>query len=389
MPASGFALGRRTPAEFGGEDHQRVGVRRQPLQRAQDRLDRRVESLDHGGVDPGRGLTLVPQRGVRGQGFRAVVVRPLEGRVRPVQLTNGPLSYALGSFSRDGTQIFVIGTQRRGELVRYDNELREFVPYMGGISVLDPSFSRDGKWMTYQSYPDYTIWRSRTDGSDRLQLTYAPTEAIFPRISPDGTRVAFSSPEGILYVVSMNGGAPQTLSDNALGAAWSPDTNWVAFTSVISGKKFGEKGFYQTRVLDLRDGNISVIPDSEDTVGAYFVAGDGLVAAAAGPAQSKIMFFSLKKKEWSVLASTENTFVNWASSVDGKYLYCTTAGSDPKVLRIRISDRVVEPIASLKDLRRVDVPYVTTYVSVAPDGSALFTRDTGTQEIYALTVKWP
>jgi len=30
-----------------------------------------------------------------------------------------------------------------------------------------------------------------------------------------------------------------------------------------------------------------------------------------------------------------------------------------------------------------------TQISVAPDGSPVFTRDIGTQEIYTLTVKWP
>jgi DNA-binding winged helix-turn-helix (wHTH) protein/Tol biopolymer transport system component len=315
--------------------------------------------------------------------------RSLQGRARPVQLTNGPLSYSLGSVSRDGKQIFVIGTQRRGELVRYDSKLQEFVPYMRGISVLDPTFSRDGKWMAYRSYPDYTIWRSRADGTDRLQLTYAPSEAIFPQISPDGTRVAFSTPEGVLYVVNMKGGAPQKLCDNAWGPGWSPDANRVAFTSVVSGRNFGDKGFYQTRVLDLRDRDISVIPNSEDTVGAFFVAGDGLVVGKNMHGNFRFMFFNLKKNEWSVLATNENGFVNWAPSPDGKYLYCTTAGNDPKALRIRISDHAAEPIASLKDLRRVDAPYVTTSTNVAPDGSTLFTRDIGTQEIYALTVKWP
>ena len=41
------------------------------------------------------------------------------------------------------------------------------------------------------------------------------------------------------------------------------------------------------------------------------------------------------------------------------------------------------------NLPRVIGPDGNTQISVAPDGSAVFTRDIGTQEIYALTVKWP
>jgi hypothetical protein len=50
----------------------------------------------------------------------------------------------------------------------------------------------------------------------------------------------------------------------------------------------------------------------------------------------------------------------------------------------------VETLASLKDLRRfVDLVEAGTQISVAPDGSPVFTRDIGSQEIYALSVKWP
>jgi hypothetical protein len=42
----------------------------------------------------------------------------------------------------------------------------------------------------------------------------------------------------------------------------------------------------------------------------------------------------------------------------------------------------------LKNLRRVVDWEGSTQISVAPDGSAVFTRDIGTQEIYALTVRW-
>jgi len=52
--------------------------------------------------------------------------------------------------------------------------------------------------------------------------------------------------------------------------------------------------------------------------------------------------------------------------------------------RIRLADRKIEEIASLTDLwRAADQGYGWTYVSVAPDGSPVFTRNIGTQEICA------
>jgi hypothetical protein len=57
--------------------------------------------------------------------------------------------------------------------------------------------------------------------------------------------------------------------------------------------------------------------------------------------------------------------------------------------RVRLADHAVETITSLKNLRRGTGPAGNTEISVAPDGSAVFTRNIGTQEIYALTVKWP
>lgn len=87
--------------------------------------------------------------------------------VVPVRLTSGPVSYDSFTAGRDGKQIFAIGEQRRGELVHYDPKAHEFLPYLGGISAYDPTFSRDGKWVAYVSYPEHTLWRSRVDGSDR------------------------------------------------------------------------------------------------------------------------------------------------------------------------------------------------------------------------------
>src|SRR5580692_10052116 len=63
------------------------------------------------------------------------------GTPSPVRLTNGPLSYADFVPSRDGKQIFSVCSQRRGELVRFEPGVHEFVPFLGGISATDPTFS--------------------------------------------------------------------------------------------------------------------------------------------------------------------------------------------------------------------------------------------------------
>ena len=59
-------------------------------------------------------------------------------------------------------------------------------------------------------------------------------------------------------------------------------------------------------------------------------------------------------------------------------------------MRIKLSDHSVELLTNLGPIRRiVDSAEQATQVNVTPDGSPVFTRDIGTQEIYALDVKWP
>jgi Tol biopolymer transport system component len=306
---------------------------------------------------------------------------------QPVRLTNGPISYGAEVISRDGKQIFVIGEKRRGELVRYDPKLLDFVPYLGGISALSITFSRDGKWAAYLSYPDHTLWRSRSDGSERLQLTFPPQVAIEPRISPDGTRVAYNGPNNAAYVISMSGGNPRKISDDAQAPDWSPDGNLLSVGSTVPGKRLGETGSSQVKIIDLRSGNISIVPNSQGKVGPWFATQDMLLVASED--SSKFFLWDYKSGKSSDLVEDPNTFVAWTMSPDGKYLYCTTAGNDPKALRIKIADHSVQTIASLKNFRNASDPDEGIDIGIAPDGSTLLTRDVGTQEVYSLTVKWP
>jgi WD40 repeat protein len=301
----------------------------------------------------------------------------------PIRLTNGPLSYEGPVVSRDGKRIFAIGTKQRGELVRYNLNSKQFQPFLAGISAFSPTFSSDGKWVAYTSYPDHTLWRSRSDGTDRLQLTYSPMSVLYPFTSPDGKRVVYGNSDSETYVISMDRGVPQrVIAKDSLAANWSPDGNLLVFTDIHDPANL------QLQILDLRTGARSVVPDSRGLVGGQWIAQDKLVARQL--VTSKPMVFDIKTQKWSnLLPGTPTVFVNWLRSPDYKYLYFATGGTDPQVSRVRLADRNVETITSLKDLRQATGPDGNTQIGVAPDGSPVFTRDVGTQEIYALTVKWP
>jgi serine/threonine protein kinase/Tol biopolymer transport system component len=315
-------------------------------------------------------------------GTRDIWALPMQAGIfhhseKPVRLTTGTAPYLTSLPGRDGKQVFAVAKNDRGEMVHYDMKSHQFLPFLSGISAFHPTFSKDGKWVAYASYSDHTLWRSRTDGSERMQLTYPPMVVYGPYISPDGTRVAFSSKYQV-FLVDMNGGQPQRIIAAGVFALWSPDGNLLVVNT--------DEGL---QTLDLRTMKESVVPGGHSgnryMVGAAWVKQDMLVAATQD--LKKFVTFNFKTQKWTDLAT--GTFVNWAVSPDGEYLYYTTGGADPMVERVRFADRKVETITSLKDFRLAAYGEGATDISVAPDGSPVLTRDIGHEEIYALNVRWP
>ncbi len=294
----------------------------------------------------------------------------------PIRMTNGPLPYSFPCPSRDGKQIFAFGTKQRGELVRYDMKSKEFVPFLGGISATDPTFSRDGKWVAYASYPDHTLWRSHSDGTERMQLTFPPMDVRFPMISPDGTKVAFHNNKNEVFVVSMEGGTPRKITDDAFYAIWSPDGNYLLDARA--------SGSAQTQITDLRTGKSSAVSGFGSGV---WPTQDILIGL--NERFTSLVAFNLKTRQSTRLTpDLPGAIEHWMLSPDGKYMYFSTAGAESKAMRVRIADHHVETIVGLKDFHRV-VNDGNTQINVAPDGSPIFTRDTGYQEIYALNIRWP
>jgi Tol biopolymer transport system component len=299
------------------------------------------------------------------------------------RLTAGPISYFSPLPGRDGKTVFASGLKYHGELLRLDLESKELVPYLGGISILEPTFSRDGQWMVYTSYPEHSLWRSRSDGTDRLQLTYPPLDVGSPQISPDGTRVVFQTTNGPgTYVISTNGGAPQKVLDMHSDAAnWSPDGNYLVFSDVEKGWTMPE-----IKILDVRSGQISLVPGG--LLGPGWVAPGKIIATRRD--LSGIQIYDLATGQWSDFVNFgTDTIAMGTISPDLRYIYYLTMGSEMKLFRIRVSDLKSEYVTSLKDFRFAAGAGGYWTINISPDGSPLFTRELGTPEIYALTVKWP
>jgi Tol biopolymer transport system component len=298
----------------------------------------------------------------------------------PKRLTAGPLSYWSPAPSRDGKQIFAVGIKRRGELVRYDLTSQKLVPLLPDVSAFHPTFSSDGQWVSYIA-PDGTLWRSRSDGSDRLQLTFPPEQANDPFISPDGKWVAYhSSLDQRLDIISRDGGPPRKLTDG-WGASWSPDGNFLVFGYSTTSWQTPE-----VEVVDVRTGKVELIPGGLG--GPQWAAPEKLIAARRDVMVLKV--YDLATKQWSDLTKPEDGPVrHWAHSPDYKYFYFTTAGKEPRVFRVRMDDLKVEVVARLADIAFPNRGEGVAELSVAGDGSPVFTVEIGTQEIYALDVKWP
>ncbi|HTP68476.1 MAG TPA: winged helix-turn-helix domain-containing protein [Dongiaceae bacterium] len=311
----------------------------------------------------------------------------------PFQLTTGPLSFTSLTPSPDGRKLFAHGLQGRGELVRYDAKSHQFMPFLSGISAGELDFSRDGRWVTYVSYPDYTLWRSRTDGSERLQLTYPPVSAGLPRWSPDGMQIAYVDSQlgrpWKAFLISAQGGSPREVlpeTHTQVDPSWSPDGKKLALGRT---QETGQTEPLLIQIVNLATRQVSTIPGSENLYSPRW-SPDGQYLAALSQDSTKLLLFNFKTQKWSNWITEPGAFgfPNW--SPDGRYLYYDIAFSDhPTFRRIRVGQTRSELLADLKALTRFKSRAAGPWSNVAPDGSAVFVRDLSTDEIYALDLELP
>jgi eukaryotic-like serine/threonine-protein kinase len=301
----------------------------------------------------------------------------------PVQLTTGPMNVGNPVPSRDGKKLFVQGWQPRGELLRYDIKSRQLAPYLSGISAMGLDFSRDGEWVAYNDASDGTMWRSKADGTQKLQLVFPPMQAYLPRWSPDGTQIAFfGHPPGEpwqIYVIPAQGGNPELIYRSATNSAdptWSPDGKSLAF-----GENSLNNQGSAIYVLDLKTRTPTKLPGSDGLYSPRWST-DGRYIAAIPLDSLKLMLFDLSTQKWTELAKLFVAYPTW--SRDGRYIYFDgILDNQESYCRVQISDGKLDRIFSLKGFQAAGGAF-GNWSGLAPDESPLVVRDASIQEIYAL-----
>jgi Tol biopolymer transport system component len=310
----------------------------------------------------------------------------------PTRLTEGSVSFSRPVPAPDGKKIWTLGLNIRAAVVKYDPKADKYVPFLSGISASDLDFSPDGQWVTYIAIPEGTLWRSKRDGSEKKQLTFAPGRAALPRWSRDGKQIAYINvQEGkpwSIFLVSREGGPSQLLvseKQTQIDINWSLEGDKIIYGRVTAHKSEG----LGIMVYDLKSHELSAIPGSE-TLFSPRLSPDGRYIAALSGDFTKLMLYDTQSKKWSEWQTLESgalSYPVWAADSKSIYFEDLISG-EGAYCRAKVGEHHYDHVLHQRGIERYLGPF-GLWSTRAPDGSVLFAQDVSTREIYELQAKLP
>jgi hypothetical protein len=319
----------------------------------------------------------------------------LRGPPAPERLTFGPLRFDHAAPSRDGRRLFAFGTIERQALMRHDSAAGRFSPHLGGGPASQVAASRDGQWLAWIRLPENTLWRSRPDGSQPLQLTGPPLRAAVPRWSPDGRRIVFAGAApgepSTLWLVSPEGGEPQPLGGWPTGLIpgapggptdlWDPCFLLDGRTLVYSRLEVFFAGLYR---VDVETKKVTAVPGGEDL--QFPRCGpQGQILAVFRPrgqgTQQGLRVLWPDRAQWEDVGPLDWQWPDW--SRDGQSIIGLNPGSQWIERRSLRSGRV-ERLAEVAHLRAG-----LLWMGLDAHDAPLVVEDQSTSDLYALDWEAP
>jgi len=285
----------------------------------------------------------------------------------------------------DNSLYLLIGNIGRGELLKCDAKQQAPQAILPGLSGRYLSFSRDGKWIAYASTLDQSLWRSRIDGSDAIQLVKPPMSVEFSAWSPDGRQIAFmgKTPERPwrIFLMSPDGGDPQEAiagNDNQGAPTWSPDGSALVYGNVDC---HATQACWIQR-LDLSARKVERLPRSHGLRTARWSPNGKWIAALQNDSH-ELLLFNVRTKRWISLAdSITGDDINW--SRDSQSIYANSPqGPNPVIEKVRIRDGKRTTVVSLASLQNIP-GQIDFWFGLAPDNSPILLHLFNATDVYVL-----
>jgi len=287
------------------------------------------------------------------------------------------------SLSPTGQEIFARGITARVEAVLLDLT-------SGNYSVVLPDesgafdFAPDQKFLAISTIPGSELILKQLETGEEKRIVASPAQAVSPKWSPDGRRVAFSrrlpgQPWRICLTDWKTGRAEEVYPQgpNQIDPDWSPDGNLIAFGGIPTIPD-PDANARQIRVYDTRNHRLDTLKYGAGAYEPTFSPSGTEVAAVEADTQN-LLIYNFISRTWRNVLNQRVVYPIW--SRDGRWIYCAlTSPKSSSLIRIARDTLRVEPIL---DIAKIGTPSsYGRWFSLLPDGSLMALRDHSVNDFY-------